>query len=100
MESGIICRYVKTASACESAARELGLSDITVEDDGQNSVSYDPPFCYFEGGRLKFNSLGTNTGACTTGDQCICTGPVGKSKTEANVLMKFCNLVSFHGSYN
>ena len=41
-------------------------------DDGQNGVSYDPPFCYFEGGSLKFNSLGTNTGPCTASDNCLC----------------------------
>ena len=57
---------------CETAAQELGLSDTTVVDDGQNGVSYDPPYCYFEGGSLKFNFLGTNTGSCTTSDNCLC----------------------------
>ena len=41
-------------------------------DDGQNGVTYAPPFCYFEGESLKFNNWGTNTGPCTTSDQCIC----------------------------
>ena len=66
------CDFVTSASECESAANELGMSDVTVEDDGQNGVSYDPPFCYFERGSLKFNEHGTNTGPCTAYDQCLC----------------------------
>ena len=35
---------VKTASDCNAAARELGLSDTTASDDAQSGgVSYDPP---------------------------------------------------------
>ena len=71
-ESAISCEYVMSFSECEVAAQELGLPDITVEDDDQNGVDYDPPFCYFERGSLKFNNLGTNTGPCTTADQCLC----------------------------
>ena len=73
-DSAIHCDYVRSASECESAAQELGLPDVTVPlwNDGQNGVTYDPPFCYFGGGGLKFNSLGTNTGPCTTTDQCLC----------------------------
>ena len=79
VDSGIVCHYVKSASECESAAHALGLSDVTVIDDGQDGVTYDPPFCYFEGGSLKFNSLATNKGSCTTSDQCICsTSSVGR----------------------
>ena len=66
------CEYVMSASECESAAIELGLADVTVVDDGQNDVVYDPPFCYFERGSLWFNNLGTNKGPCTTTDQCLC----------------------------
>ena len=71
-DSTINCDFVRSASECESAAQELGLSDVTVVDDGQNGATYAPPFCYFEGGSLKFNSLGTNTGPCTTSDKCLC----------------------------
>ena len=71
-DSAISCDFIRSASECESAANELGMSDITVVDDGQNSGTYDPPFCYFEGGSLKFNNLGTNTGPCTSNDQCLC----------------------------
>ena len=70
--SDATCVYIKSTAECEAAAQELGLSDNTVVDDKQNGVSYDPPFCYFEGGSLKFNSLGTNTGLCTTTDNCLC----------------------------
>ena len=67
-----ICKHIKSKLKCEAAARVLGLSDITVVDDGQYRVSYDPPFCYFEEGSLMFNNLGTNTGSCTTIDNCLC----------------------------
>ena len=66
----------KTMSECEEAARQTGLSDVTAEDDGQNNghwgQSYFPPYCYFQGGRLKFNSGGTNTGPCTSINKCLC----------------------------
>ena len=68
----IPCDFITTAIECESAAIELGLYDTTVKDDGQNGVNYDPPYCYIEGRSLKFNSMGTNTGPCTTIDQCLC----------------------------
>ena len=71
-DSAMSCDYVRSTSECESAANELGLADVTVEDDGQSAVTYDPPFCYFEDGSLKFNNFGTNTGPCTTSDQCLC----------------------------
>ena len=66
------CDFVRSATECESAANKLGLSDVTVVHDGQIDVDFDPPFCYFEGGFLKFNNFGTNTGPCTTTDHCVC----------------------------
>ena len=72
MDSGISCDFVRTFSECESAAQELGLTDVTVEDDGQYRNPYDPPFCYFEAETLKFNKWGTNTGPCTNTDVCVC----------------------------
>ena len=100
--SGSTCERVTSKAECEEAARQLGLSDTTADDDGQDGVNYDPPFCYFESGSLKFNSLATNTGPCTTSDQCICStiATVGRSKHEASVLLKFCNLVSLLRGHN
>ena len=81
---------ITTLADCSAAAAALGLSDTTAVDDGQDGVSWNPPYCYFElvyagGGSysLKFNSAGTNTGSCTSGwygelqtatatDICIC----------------------------
>ena len=37
-------------------------------------MSYAPPYCYYEGGSLKFNTGGTNTGSCSSYDTCICLG--------------------------
>ena len=71
-DSAMSCDFVRSATECESAANELGLADVSVEDDGQSGVDNDPPFCYFEFGSLKFNNLGTNTGPCTIHDQCLC----------------------------
>ena len=72
-DNGISCEYVTSAAECEFAAQKLGLSDGTVEDDGQNGNTYYPPFCYYLwGNRLKFNRLGTNTGYCSSSEQCLC----------------------------
>ena len=62
---------------CGSAATALGLSDTSPTYDGQTATSmwaaYDPPWCYFEGGHLKFNAGGSNTGVCKSNtDQCLC----------------------------
>ena len=66
------CKRIRTPLQCEKAALQLNRRDTTVEDDRQNGVSYDPPYCYYEGGRLKFNSGGTNTGPCKPSDKCLC----------------------------
>ena len=62
-----------TARECEAAAQQLGLADTTVTEGGHNPPG-DPPYCYFEGGSLKLDKEGTNTGICggTGGDQCLC----------------------------
>ena len=63
---------ITSQSDCSAAAQYLKLSDTSAEYDGQkNGVSFDPPFCYFELGVLKFNG-GRNTGSCTQIDQCLC----------------------------
>ena len=63
---------ITTLAECSAAAAALGLDDTTAAYDGQTATSYDPPHCYFEGGELKLNMDGTNTGACSTQDQCLC----------------------------
>ena len=62
--------YLTSVSACEGAARTIGLSDTSAINDGENWAS-DPPYCYFEGGALKFNP-GVNTGGCGGNDLCLC----------------------------
>ena len=63
---------ITSQSDCSTAAQYLKLSDTSAQYDGQkNGVNYDPPFCYFELGQLKFNG-GRNTGSCTQVDQCLC----------------------------
>ena len=71
-DSAVSCNFVRSALECQTAAYHLGLSDFTAEDDGHSGSPYDPPFCYFEEGSLMFNDMGTNTGPCSTADQCIC----------------------------
>ena len=90
-DSAISCDFVRSASECESAAHELGLSDVTVFDDGQNGAFHDPPFCYFEGEILKFNDLGTNTGHCTTYDVCLCRENDFCAKTPCGVGQGDCD---------
>ena len=45
---------------------------MTAVDDDQLGVTYDPPYCYFEGNIFKFNYNGSNTGGCSTSDKCVC----------------------------
>merc|ERR1719450_1481788 len=71
--SGTCSAYISTKSQCSAAARALGLSDTSAEDDRQSwGVSYDPKGCYYEGGRLKHHDEGRNTGSCTDSDKCLC----------------------------
>ena len=67
-------QYIQSLSECSSAAVALGLGDTTAVDDGQTSVSYDPPYCYIEWAALKFNG-GGNSGSCTSTDRCLCSPP-------------------------
>ena len=76
------CDYITTSSECEAAAAYLGLSDTSATPSPITWLdrSKDPPYCYIEGGQLKFNGDGTNTGACGSDgghgssylDKCIC----------------------------
>ena len=69
--SGRSCARITSLAECSAAAVDLGLSDTTASYDGE-SWSSDPPYCYYEGGSLKYNNNGTNTGSCSFGDQCLC----------------------------
>ena len=72
---------------CATAAQALNLltsggqTAWTPSDDGQTSVNWDPPYCYFEVNQLKFNTGGTNTGACSDSDVCLCGGGVQSPAT-------------------
>ena len=68
-------REIKSLSECSAAAKYLNLSNHTASwDNHPFGVHYDPPFCYYEGGQLKFNA-GNNTGFCGYMDTCLCAGP-------------------------
>eukprot|EP00930_Biecheleria_cincta_P020632 TRINITY_DN15478_c0_g1_i1.p1 TRINITY_DN15478_c0_g1~~TRINITY_DN15478_c0_g1_i1.p1 ORF type:complete len:127 (-),score=9.30 TRINITY_DN15478_c0_g1_i1:73-453(-) len=70
--SGYCTSPITSMSDCVAAAQALGMSDTSASDDGESGASYDPPYCYFEGSSLKFNS-GGNTGSCgSNSDTCIC----------------------------
>ena len=71
----ITCDPILTVSECEDAAVELGMIDTTAENDNHYGVSYDPSYCYYEDGRLKFNLNTTNTGDCVGYDVCLCHAP-------------------------
>ena len=66
---------VTTYATCGQAASFVGFYDTTASSDGQYGVHYDPPYCYFEGGSLKLNTNGQNTGSCSSSDQCLCSMP-------------------------
>jgi len=73
------CPYgteIRSYSGCSAAAKFLNLYDQSVESDGQYRVDYDPPFCYYEGGYLKFNG-GSNIGYCSSIDRCLCAAGGG-----------------------
>ena len=65
------CASVHSLEECEKAAHAMRLGDTTATIDTQAAAS-DPPYCYFEGGSLKFNAAASNTGTCTSFDMCLC----------------------------
>ncbi|CAK0903702.1 unnamed protein product [Prorocentrum cordatum] len=65
-------RWIMYIDGCTLAAYELNLSTVPAIDDEQSGGWSDPPFCYLENSKLKFNSDGSNKGSCSQGDQCIC----------------------------
>ena len=85
------CDYITTSSECEAAARYLGLSDTSATPSQITNLdrTKDPPYCYIEGGNLKFNGDGTNSGECgadggygyTYLDKCLCKVPITTTTT-------------------
>ena len=75
--SGSTCERVTTKAECEEAARQLGLSNTTAEEE---TVDDYPPYCYFTGGEwevwLWFNKNGSSTSQCSSDEVCICKGEV------------------------
>ena len=63
---------IQSLSVCSAAATVLELPDTSAVDDGQSGVAHDPRGCYSEGGEIKFNQAGTNTGRCSASNRCIC----------------------------
>jgi hypothetical protein len=64
---------IKTIEECSEAAARLELTDTHAQRDYQAGSTSDPPWCYFESGKLKFNNDGSNIGRCTEFDQCLCS---------------------------
>eukprot|EP00937_MAST-01D_sp_MAST-1D-sp2_P008026 g8026.t1 len=68
--------------ACSAAAAELGLLDVTAENDGspvlvgflQRATAQPdrPPGCYIHGGGLYYDSGRENTGSCSNLNECVC----------------------------
>ena len=83
--SGKCNNYVTSMSECNRAAKVLGFSDTTSTNDYNGHVSYDPRGCYYEGGSLKFNSEMTNTGSCSTSDQCLCRKSSGSNSVFCDI---------------
>ena len=68
-------------SACSAAAASVKLPDTSAKlDEHPHGVMFDPPFCYYEDGALKFNA-GRNSGFCSSSDQCLCAGLFWDSRT-------------------
>ena len=65
---------IRSASECTAAGRYFGLTQ-SASPDNQYKAYNDPPFCYYEGGTLKFNKYGSNTGYCRSDDICLCAKP-------------------------
>ena len=97
------CDFITTSSECEAAARYLGLSDISAYAS-YNQGSLDPPYCYFEGGNLQFNSDETNTGKCGGGsgqfhDKCLCKSS-GEPRNVFGIYLAMDEVSTFSISYN
>ena len=69
--NGEACDYITDAAECTEAYKQLGI--ILAIDDNLSGDSDVPPYCYIKHGRLKFNTDGSNTGACdANGRECVC----------------------------
>jgi len=79
------CSRITSIHECAAAACKLGITTLShykgAVDDRQVGKSYDPPFCYYEGTKVKFNVGGTNTGDCKGSDKCICSSATCQAAT-------------------
>merc|ERR1739848_276220 len=62
---------IKSISECSAAAKALGASDYSVESDGDDRSNSNPPFCYYNAGKMKFNA-GNNKGYCSSQKAVVC----------------------------
>jgi hypothetical protein len=84
-----------SAKACSAAAWKLQLSEVAALDDhaenakqnAKGPVWFDPPYCYVEGGMLKFNK-GGNFGDCNSVDRCVCGNSDSTTKAAIDALIK------------
>ena len=77
--NGDICERITTKGDCETAARELGLSDTTAVDSDNLSGNPEnsPPNCYYKPGnptnlKLIFNTDFTSNASCSNERNCLC----------------------------
>ena len=65
----------RSVQACNAAAAYMKLPDTSAVMDEKNPYGdrYAPPFCYYQGRTLKFNA-GSNSGRCSSYNQCLCAG--------------------------
>ena len=64
---------IKSQYGCMDAADYFDVKSLS--NDNKYKSKYDPPGCYFDGhdgGKLKFNYDGGNTGYCTSYEKCVC----------------------------
>ena len=80
---------IRSVSECSKAAFYANLTDTSaVLDEHPRGVTFDPPFCYYEDGQLKFNA-GKNTGFCSKFDQCLCARETyGKDWSSGDIIKR------------
>jgi len=68
--SGSTCERVTSKEECQEAARQLGLSDTTANEEAEYNY---PPYCYFyDGFSLYFNKQLNSETVCSPDNACIC----------------------------
>ena len=88
MITGDICERITTEEDCETAARNLNLSDITAYSAKGDPKTW-PPYCYYKPGnpnnrKLFFNTDFNSTASCSSERNCLCKS----GKTTYNWVMQ------------